>query len=134
MRVFNVLVFSAFIALGTASPASAEAMFMGLGDLPGGEFSSAARAVSADGSVVVGFGDDGDAKDGEKAFRWENGVMTPLDGPLAKFQAVATAGPRTSPQTARSSSAGTDRIKHPPVASDPAPGSRPFHSTGRTAS
>ena len=71
----------ALVTFGAASPAFAAAMFMGLGDLPGGEFSSAARAGSADGTVVVGFGDDGDAKDGEKAFRWENEVMTPLDGP-----------------------------------------------------
>ncbi len=75
----GVLAFSAYMALGTASSASA-AMFMGLGDLPGGEFSSHARAVSVDGLVVVGFSDDGDARDGEKAFRWENGVMTALDG------------------------------------------------------
>ncbi len=80
----GVLAFFAFMAFETTSPASAEAMFMGLGDLPGGEFSSAARAVSADGSIVVGFSDDGDAMDGEKAFRWENGVMTALDGPLCE--------------------------------------------------
>ena len=31
----GVLGFSAFVAFGMASPASAEAVFMGLGDLPG---------------------------------------------------------------------------------------------------
>ncbi len=31
----GVLAFSAFVAFGTTSPAFAEAMFMGLGDLPG---------------------------------------------------------------------------------------------------
>jgi hypothetical protein len=52
--LLSVLAFSTFVALGTTSPASAEAMFMGLGDLPGDIFSSEARAVSLDGSVVVG--------------------------------------------------------------------------------
>ncbi len=79
-------IFFIFAASGSATPASAEAVFMGLGDLPAGEFSSAARAVSADGSIVVGFSDDGDARDGEKAFRWENGVMTPLDGPPCQLR------------------------------------------------
>ncbi len=32
----GVLAFSAYMAFGAASPAFAEAMFMGLGDLPGG--------------------------------------------------------------------------------------------------
>ncbi len=35
MRSLSALALSAFVALGTASPAPAEAMFMGLGDLPG---------------------------------------------------------------------------------------------------
>ena len=35
---------------------AAEPFFMGLGDLPGGGFSSFAYGVSADGSVVVGQG------------------------------------------------------------------------------
>jgi probable HAF family extracellular repeat protein len=48
---------------------------VGLGDLPGGAFSSAATAVSADGSVVVGKSQSDLC--GE-AFRWEDGVMTGL--------------------------------------------------------
>jgi len=67
-------------ALGTASSVGAQATFTGLGDLPGGGFASQARAVSADGSVVVGVSDSGDATVGDEAFRWENGVMVGLGG------------------------------------------------------
>jgi probable HAF family extracellular repeat protein len=41
--------------------------FQGLGDLPGGSFSSTATAISADGSVVVGYSYSGS---GYQAFRW----------------------------------------------------------------
>ena len=49
--------------------------FQGLGDLPGGSFNSAANAVSADGSVVVGQG-TGDS--GSEAFIWDavNGMQS----------------------------------------------------------
>jgi probable HAF family extracellular repeat protein len=47
----------------------------GLGDLPGGSYGSAALDISADGSVVVGFGNSGS---GVEAFRWESGTMTGL--------------------------------------------------------
>ena len=40
---------------------------VGLGDLPGGDFSSIAQDVSDDGSVVVGIGN---SASGEEAFRW----------------------------------------------------------------
>lgn len=59
-------------ALGTAmllltgAPAQA-ASFQGLGDLPGGSFSSTAVDISADGSVVVG---RGLSTNGFEAFRW----------------------------------------------------------------
>jgi probable HAF family extracellular repeat protein len=43
------------------------AMFMGLGDLPGGPIWSVSTAVSADGSVVVGMGE---TASGSEAFRW----------------------------------------------------------------
>ncbi len=53
------------------------ASFRGLADLPGGEFSSAADAVSADGRVVVG---SSTSDWGSQAFRWtEAGGMTSLD-------------------------------------------------------
>jgi probable HAF family extracellular repeat protein len=40
---------------------------VGLGDLPGGSFSSVAVGVSSDGSVVVGVGN---SASGNEAFRW----------------------------------------------------------------
>jgi probable HAF family extracellular repeat protein len=42
---------------------------VGLGDFPGGNFSSSAAAVSANGAVVVGIGDPANPVQGE-AFRW----------------------------------------------------------------
>ena len=51
------------------------ASFLPLGDLPGGSFGSGAYGISADGSVVVGFGDSGDSGDPvlTEAFRWTSG-------------------------------------------------------------
>ena len=43
---------------------------VGLGDLPGGDFFSEARAVSADGTVVAGFSS---TALGFEAFRWTSG-------------------------------------------------------------
>ncbi len=63
-----------FCALSVAQGAGPS--FMGLGDLEGGKFISEARGVSADGSVVVGFGR---SASGVEAFRWSlGGSMTPL--------------------------------------------------------
>jgi probable HAF family extracellular repeat protein len=58
---------------GHAQPA----FFMGLGDLPGGPFSSDAFDISADGSVVVGWSRRGDSSDQREAFRWtrETGMV-----------------------------------------------------------
>ena len=71
MHAPGALALSAFTAFGTASPASAEAMFMGLGDLPGGRVASFANAVSADGSVVVGHSSSALALGSAyEAFRW----------------------------------------------------------------
>lgn len=61
----------------------------GIGDLPGGSFSSLANAVSPDGSVIVGVGD---SALGHEAFRWENGVMVGLgDLPGGNFISRALA-------------------------------------------
>jgi probable HAF family extracellular repeat protein len=59
-----------------------------LGDLPGGAFSSSARGVSADGSVIVG---DGASASGFEAFRWTSGGgMAGLgDLPGGSFVSVA---------------------------------------------
>lgn len=60
----------------------------GLGDLPGGLFSSQGRAASADGSVVVGWSTS--ASSADEAFRWEAGVMTALgDLPGGHFSSHA---------------------------------------------
>lgn len=45
--------------------------FQGIGFLPGGEPTSDVRAISGDGRIVIGGSDAG-------AFRWQDGVMTPL--------------------------------------------------------
>jgi probable HAF family extracellular repeat protein len=73
----------------SAETAGAQAIFSGLGDLPGGSFESAASAVSADGRVVVG---SGVSASGPEAFRWEDGVMTGLgDLPGGEFSSLARA-------------------------------------------
>lgn len=58
------------VALGVvpARPAAAVPFFMGLGDLLGGTFRSIVGGVSADGSVVVGFGN---SALGQEAFIWD---------------------------------------------------------------
>jgi hypothetical protein len=54
---------------------------LGLGDLPGGQFSSTALAVSADGQTVVGCGRN--AADSNEAFVWrQTGGMQSLTGLL----------------------------------------------------
>lgn len=81
--------------------ASAEAMFMGLGDLPGGNFMSFAKGVSADGSVVVGNSQSSaNGANTAEAFRWENGVMTglgffPGSTPGSRSEAFAANGDGT---------------------------------------
>ncbi len=65
---------------------------IGLGDLPGGQFSSGATGVSADGSVVVGMGSSAFALDHE-AFRWtaEGGMVGLGDLPGGDFYSLARA-------------------------------------------
>lgn len=57
------------VAGAAASAFGQASSFQGLGDLPGGNFSSWATAVSADGQVVVGHGTGTLSADGQ-AFRW----------------------------------------------------------------
>ena len=63
---------------------------VGLGDLPGGKFKSAASAVSADGSVVVGWSN---SASGREAIRWtrEDGIVGLGDLPGGMFKSWATA-------------------------------------------
>ena len=53
--------------LAAGPTAEGGASFQGLGDLPDGKFYSEAAGVSADGLVVVGFGN---SASGPEAFRW----------------------------------------------------------------
>jgi probable HAF family extracellular repeat protein len=81
---------------------------VGLGDLPGREFSSRAYAISANGKVIVG---QSASDRGTEAFRWENGVMVGLgvlaDDWSSAAYAVSADGrvvvglntPRTGPRT-----------------------------------
>lgn len=63
------LVFSLAFVLISGDALASRPRFQPLGDLPGGNNRSAATAVNADGSVVVGYSDSGS---GEEAFRWTN--------------------------------------------------------------
>ena len=61
-------------------PVSAKQSFQGLGDLPGGDFSSQAFAVSGDGSVIVGQGNSGGFV--AEAFRWTQATSMVAMGDL----------------------------------------------------
>ncbi|MGE0696738.1 MAG: FG-GAP-like repeat-containing protein [Pirellulales bacterium] len=63
--------------------------FFSLGDLPGGTFSSEARAVSSDGAVVAGVSQ---SASGQQAYRFSGGSMVGLgDLPGGSFNSVANA-------------------------------------------
>jgi len=76
--------------MGGRASAQTPYSFSGLGDLPGGNFSSQASGISADGSVVVGFGSSSSSRVAE-AFRWtEEGGMVGLgDLPGGQFRSSA---------------------------------------------
>jgi len=61
------LIIVTLVLLPTSSSLGNAPYFMGLGDLPGGQFASSARGISADGTVVVGFSE---STEGTEAFRW----------------------------------------------------------------
>lgn len=69
-------------------PAHAEAIFIALGDLPTGVFSSSARGVSADGSAVAG---TGSTSSGTEAFYWtqEGGLLGLGDLPSSYFSSFS---------------------------------------------
>ena len=77
MRRSGLFAATAILMALTATSAHADAVFMGLGDLEGGNFFSQANAVSADGSVVVGTGVSASF---EEAFRWTDAGMVGLGG------------------------------------------------------
>jgi hypothetical protein len=78
-RVARLLLGLACLVLAAA--ASASPMFVPLGDLPGGEFSSFASAVSADGSTVVGGSYIGGSDEVAPFRRTSEGGMVPLGPP-----------------------------------------------------
>ena len=68
--MLRIRIFAGLAAVGlliSPLPALAQASFQGLGDLPGGAFNSSARAVSADGFVIAGYGV---STSGREAFAW----------------------------------------------------------------
>jgi probable HAF family extracellular repeat protein len=67
MRLPRTLALSACLSFGLTSTAHAAPMFMGLGDLAGGDSVSEANGVSGDGLVVVGTSYNGVH---DEAFRW----------------------------------------------------------------
>lgn len=69
-RILSGLPLSLLLLNGAAK---AEPAFMGLGDIPGGRFSSLATDVSADGLTVVGYSYYGYDNYDYEAFRWTSG-------------------------------------------------------------
>ncbi|MHC4797676.1 MAG: hypothetical protein ACYTF1_13615 [Planctomycetota bacterium] len=64
---FRTIVTALSFVIISHSSAYGAAFFQGLGDLPGGEFSSVAYAISDDGSTVVGMSV---STNGHTAYRW----------------------------------------------------------------
>ncbi len=92
IRLFKQLSIQVVFALSLllSSTAHTEDILLNLGDLAGGVFDSAANAVNADGSVVVGVGNSGN---GNEAFRWTEGSGMVALGDLAggSFYSYASA-------------------------------------------
>lgn len=66
-------------ATATHASAAGPPSFQGIGALPGSRFGSFARDISADGTAVTGNSDQADIGGSSfMAFRWKDGVMTPL--------------------------------------------------------
>jgi probable HAF family extracellular repeat protein len=87
----SILALAAFLGTTIWSGTGECASFTGLGDLPGGVYRSIARAVSADGSVIVGASRVTDFGDG--AFRWtaETGIVALTDVPEGHFTSLIDA-------------------------------------------
>jgi len=87
--IFAPIAFALTCVIGL-SPLRAVPTFAPLGDLPGGEFYSAAHGISADGSYVVGYSR---SALGYEAFIWDkdNGMRPLGDLPGDSFYGTATA-------------------------------------------
>ncbi len=82
------------IGLVTFGVAGGGATFTPLGDLPGGEFFSAAFGISGDGQVVVGWSDSTSDHQAREAFRWTAtegmvGLNNPGADPAVYSRAIA---------------------------------------------
>lgn len=66
---------ASLVSLTTSQSWADTPSFQGVGDLPGGSYSSSPYGISPDGSVVVG---SSTSSNGTEAFRWQNGTMSPL--------------------------------------------------------
>lgn len=82
-----IAVATTFVLLAVCHSTHAQS-FTGLGDLPGGDFSSTARRISADGLTIVGYSD---SAEGREAFRWtgETGMAGLGDLPSVTFESEA---------------------------------------------
>ncbi len=82
----TLISFSSLIGIFNSQNSASAAFFMGIGDLPGGDFSSAANRVSEDGSVVGGISVSESGLQGE-AFLWraETGIVPLGDLPGGMF-------------------------------------------------
>ncbi len=81
---------SIVIVLAAAGPCMAQATFQGVGDLPGGVFTSEALGVSPDGSRVVGYSITG--ANTSAAFVFTGGVLSSIgDPPGGTMRGVANA-------------------------------------------
>ncbi len=93
-------------------PAAVTATFQGLGDLPGGLFRSEANAISADGTVVVGFGS---SASGGRAVLWTlaDGIISLGDLPGGNSSSVANgvSADGTVVVGASSSTSGTEAFR-----------------------
>jgi probable HAF family extracellular repeat protein len=68
MKILNIFTITLIISMNISQYCFAQyASFQGLGDFQGGAFESAAQKVSADGSVVIGYGT---TNSGQQSFRW----------------------------------------------------------------
>jgi len=67
-KYVHIFIAGCLLAAAASTSFAAYNSFQGLGDLPGGDFSSIVHGVSADGSVVVGASNTGTTED--EAFRW----------------------------------------------------------------